>query len=146
MIFWNNLFSNQNGFIFLFSSIKEEEVDYKKLVYELNWMSNPKKPVPPEIVRVSIKLFHILQISIGARVIRTIIVWAHVVVYPKIDFRHFLTIFDYFFAKQMWSWTIPGQMWKVLTVTFFHWSSGLGGDSFIDRQRQSRRSSVYIFV
>ena len=37
-------------------------------------------------------------------------------------------------AKKMCSWTLPGQMWKILTVTFFDWSSGLGGDSETDKQ------------
>ena len=37
-------------------------------------------------------------------------------------------------VKKMWPWTLPGQMWKVLTVAFFDWSSGLGGDSVTHRQ------------
>ena len=31
-------------------------------------------------------------------------------------------------TKKMCSWTLPDQMWKALTVTFFDWSIGLGGD------------------
>ena len=34
--------------------MKEEEIDYGQLVHELNWVKNPKKPVPPEVVKVSI--------------------------------------------------------------------------------------------
>ena len=35
----------------LMKSIKEEELDYKDLIFRLNWMSNPAKPVAPDIVR-----------------------------------------------------------------------------------------------
>ena len=45
-------------------------------------------------------------------------------------------------AKKMCSWTLPGQMWKVLTVTFFDWSSGLGGDSETDRQTHRHADPV----
>ena len=36
--------------------MKEEEIDYKKLVHDLNWVSNPHRPVPPEVVKVSRKI------------------------------------------------------------------------------------------
>ena len=41
--------------IFPFSpfSMKEEEIDYKKMVHDLNWVNNPHRPVPPEVVKVS---------------------------------------------------------------------------------------------
>jgi hypothetical protein len=39
--------------------MKEEEIDYKKLVHDLNWVSNPHRPVPPEVVKVSPKILFI---------------------------------------------------------------------------------------
>ena len=52
------------------------------------------------------------------------------VLVKKTIFWHFLANL----AKKMCSWTIPDQMWKVPTVTFFDWSSGLGGESEKNRQ------------
>ena len=42
----------------------------------------------------------------------------------------------------MCSWTIPGQMSKVLNITFFDWFSALGEDS----KELSQRSTVKILV
>jgi hypothetical protein len=33
-------------------SFKEEELDYKQVIFNLNWLSNPAKPVPPQLVKV----------------------------------------------------------------------------------------------
>ena len=43
-----------NHVLFTFFSIHEDEVDYRKVVFNINWMKNPAKPVAPEIVRVII--------------------------------------------------------------------------------------------
>ena len=39
--------------------------------------------------------------------------------------------------KKIRSWTLPGQMWKVLIVPFFDWLNDLGGDRHTHRELQS---------
>jgi len=37
----------------LMKSIPEEELNYKDLIFRLNWVANPAKPVAPDIVRTN---------------------------------------------------------------------------------------------
>ena len=37
----------------LMKSIPEEELDYRDLIFRLNWVANPAKPVAPDIVRTN---------------------------------------------------------------------------------------------
>lgn len=39
-------------FLLFFLSFQEDELDYKEIVFKLNWAQNPARPVAPTIVKV----------------------------------------------------------------------------------------------